>query len=61
MLKRRGWLEARKLKTGMCGGGLSVAYILTGVRGVKGNDDHLNTIAILLVIFPSRVGLADVA
>ena len=38
-----------------------VAYILTGVRGVRGNDDHLNTIAILLVIFPSRVGLADVA
>ena len=39
MLAWRGWLQARKLKTGMCGGCLSVAYTLTGVRG---NDDDSN-------------------
>ena len=30
---------ARKLKTGMCGGCLSVAYTLTGVRGNDDDDD----------------------
>ena len=37
-------LEARKLKTGMCGGCLSVAYTLTGVRGNDDDDSMLKHI-----------------
>ena len=33
------WVALRKLKTGMCGGCLSVAYTLIGVRGNDDDDD----------------------
>ena len=52
-MKDVGITLARKLKTGMCGGCLSVAYTLTGVRGNDDDDFFLKFITdIFYVIRP---------